>query len=132
MAAVVERHRPAMLVGVESRGFIFAAPVALRLGLGFAMVRKRGKLPGSVVSHAYDLEYGSDEIEISADLIGPGTRVVLIDDLIATGGTAAASIELLRKIGAEPAAAVFLIELTALRGRGRLDVPCESLIACEG
>ena len=82
-------HRPDRLIGIESRGFIFAAPLALRLGVGFAMVRKRGKLPGSVVGHAYHLEYGSDTIEISADLIPARSRVVIVDDLIATGGTAA-------------------------------------------
>ena len=95
MAALVRLYRPDRLVGIESRGFIFAAPLALQLGVGFAMVRKRGKLPGSVVGHAYNLEYGSDTIEISADLIAPGSRVVVIDDLIATGGTAAATVELL-------------------------------------
>ena len=105
-----------------------ASPLAVQLGVGFGMVRKRGKLPGSVVSHAYSLEYGMDSIEISADLIDPGSRVVVIDDLIATGGTAAATVELLRKIGAEPVAAVFLIELTFLNGRAKLDVPVETLL----
>ena len=100
LAARVATYRPDRLVGIESRGFIVASPLALQLGVGFGMVRKRGKLPGSVVSHAYSLEYGIDSIEISADLIEPGSRVVLIDDLIATGGTAAATVELLRKIGA--------------------------------
>ena len=95
------------------------------------MVRKRGKLPGSVVSHAYSLEYGMDSIEISADLIEPGSRVVVIDDLIATGGTAAATVELLRKIGAQPVAAAFLIELTFLHGRAKLDVPVEALLQYE-
>ena len=93
------------------------------------MVRKRGKLPGSVVSHAYSLEYGMD---LDRDLGGfdrpAGSRVVVIDDLIATGGTAAATVELLRKIGAEPVAAVFLIELTFLNGRAKLDVPVETLL----
>jgi adenine phosphoribosyltransferase len=129
LAARVAPYRPDRLVGIESRGFIVAAPLALQLGIGFGMVRKRGKLPGSVVSHAYSLEYGMDSIEISADLIQPGSRVVVIDDLIATGGTAAATVELLRKIGAEPVAAVFLIELTFLNGRAKLDVPVETLLA---
>jgi adenine phosphoribosyltransferase len=124
----VNIHRPDRLVGIESRGFIVASPLAVQLGVGFGMVRKRGKLPGSVVSHAYSLEYGMDSIEISADLIEPGSRVVLIDDLIATGGTAAATVALLRKIGAEPVAAVFLIELTFLNGRAKLDVPVETLL----
>jgi adenine phosphoribosyltransferase len=103
----------------------------VQLGIGFGMVRKRGKLPGSVVSHAYSLEYGMDSIEISADLIEAGSRVVVIDDLIATGGTAAATVELLRKIGAEPVAAVFLIELTFLNGRAKLDVPVEAPAAIQ-
>jgi adenine phosphoribosyltransferase len=132
MAGIVAGFRPDRLVGIESRGFIFGAPLALRLGLGFGLVRKQGKLPGSIVTHAYHLEYGSDSIEMSADLIPSGSRVVIIDDLIATGGTAAATAELLRKIGAEPVAAVFLIELTGLNGRRRLDVPVESLITYEG
>ena len=129
LAALVATHRPDRLVGIESRGFIVAAPIALHLGVGFGMVRKRGKLPGSVVTHAYSLEYGMDTIEISADLIPSGARVVVVDDLIATGGTAAATVELLRKIKAEPVAAVFLIELTKLNGRAKLDVPVETLLA---
>jgi adenine phosphoribosyltransferase len=132
MAESVAAHRPDRLVGIESRGFIFAAPLALRLGVGLAMVRKRGKLPGSVVAHAYSLEYGNDTIEISADLMPARSRIVIIDDLIATGGTAAATVDLLRKIDAEVAAAVFLIELTGLNGRDRLDVPVTSLLAYEG
>jgi adenine phosphoribosyltransferase len=131
MAALVAPHRPDRLVGIESRGFIFAAPLALQLGVGFTMVRKRGKLPGSVVGHAYDLEYGSDTIEISSDLLPPGSRVVIIDDLLATGGTVAATVELLQKIDAEVTAAVFLIELAGLGGRERLRVPVASLIAAD-
>ncbi len=123
--------RPDRLVGIESRGFIFAAPLALRLGIGMAMVRKRGKLPGSVVGHAYNLEYGSDTIEISSDLVPPGSRVVIVDDLIATGGTAAATAELLEKIDVAVAGAVFLIELPALRGRERLKVPVASVLTGE-
>ena len=132
MADLVAPYQPAQLIGIESRGFVFAAPLALRLGVGFTMVRKRGKLPGSVVGHAYNLEYGSDTIEISADLIPAGSRVVIVDDLIATGGTAAATVELLDKIGAEVAAAVFLIELTGLNGRDRLQVPVASLLTYDG
>ena len=132
MADLVARYRPARLIGIESRGFVFAAPLALRLGVGFTMVRKRGKLPGSVVGHAYNLEYGSDTIEISADLIPAGSRVVVVDDLIATGGTAAATVELLDKINAEVAAAVFLIELVGLHGRDRLRVPVASVLIYDG
>jgi adenine phosphoribosyltransferase len=128
LASLVAPYRPDRLVGIESRGFIVAAPVAVQLGVGFGMVRKRGKLPGSVVAHTYSLEYGMDSIEISADLIPRGSRVVVIDDLIATGGTAAATAALLRKLGTLPVAAVFLIELTKLNGRAKLDIPVETLL----
>ena len=131
MAALVAPYRPDRLVGVEFRGFIFAAPLALQLDVGLAMVRKRGKLPGSVVGHAYDLEYGSDTIEISSDLLAPGSRVVIVDDLLATGGTVAATVALLRKIDADVAAAVFLIELTGLGGRERIGVPIERLLMAD-
>ena len=132
MAEAVDGYRPQALAAIESRGFIFAAPVAYRLDLGFAMIRKLGKLPGEVVSHAYDLEYGSDTLQIARDLITPGTRVVLVDDLIATGGTARASLELLRKIGADPVGVVFLMELKGLKGRDLLDVPSTALLTYEG
>lgn len=128
MADAARRHRPDCVVAVESRGFIFGAPLALELGVAFSMVRKRGKLPGSVVTHAYDLEYGQDTVEVSADLVPAGSRVVIVDDLIATGGTVAATIELLRKIDAEVVGAVFLIELMGLGGRDKLDVPVDSLL----
>ena len=93
------------------------------------MLRKRGKLPGDVVGLNYALEYGQDRIEIQADAIEPGARVVILDDLLATGGTMAAGIELLRQVGAEVPGAAALIELTFLGGRGRLDVPCTALVA---
>jgi len=129
MAETVRPHRPDLLVGIESRGFLVAAPLAYALGLGFAMIRKRGKLPGDIIAHNYDLEYGSDTIEIQADAIKPGQRVVVMDDLLATGGTMAAAIKLLRHVGADVKAAQFIIELTFLNGRDRLDVPAQSLIA---
>ncbi|MCC2662757.1 MAG: adenine phosphoribosyltransferase [Geminicoccaceae bacterium] len=132
MADLVAPHRPERLIGIESRGFLLAAPLALRLGVGLTMVRKRGKLPGSVVGHAYNLEYGSDTIEVSADLIPARSRVVVVDDLIATGGTAAATVELLAKVDAAVAAAVFLIELSGLNGRNRVQVPVSSLLAYDG
>ena len=131
MAAVVGAHRPTLLAGIESRGFLLAAPLALELGCGFVMLRKRGKLPGAVVGLDYALEYGADRIEIQADAIEPGARVVIIDDLLATGGTMQAGIRLLRQIGAEVPAAVTLIELTFLNGRERLDVPFETLMEYE-
>ena len=115
--------------GVESRGFLLAAPLALKLGCGFVMLRKRGKLPGRVIGHDYALEYGTDRLEIQADAIQPGQRVVVVDDLLATGGTMAAGITLLQSIGADVAGAATLIELTFLGGRAKLSVPFESLVA---
>ncbi len=129
MAKAVGTYRPDLLAGVESRGFLLAAPLALKLGCGFVMLRKRGKLPGAVTGLDYALEYGEDRIEIQADAIRPGARVVLVDDLLATGGTMAAGLALLRQVGAEVAAAAVLIELTFLAGRGRLDVPIEALVS---
>jgi adenine phosphoribosyltransferase len=127
LVEVVGPHKPDLLVGIESRGFLLAAPLAVALGIGFAMVRKRGKLPGDKVGHSYDLEYGSDTIEIQADAIAPGQRVVVLDDLLATGGTARAALHLLRQVGADVRAAAFIVELTFLQGRDRLDIPCEVL-----
>ena len=129
MASLVREHRPTMLAGIESRGFLIAAPLALKLGCGFVMLRKPGKLPGEVTGLDYALEYGADRIEIQADAIPPGARVVLVDDLLATGGTMAAGIALLRQAGAEVPAAAALIELTFLGGRARLDVPFEALVS---
>jgi adenine phosphoribosyltransferase len=129
MTDLVAPHRPDLLAGVESRGFLIAAPLALKLGCGFVMLRKRGKLPGGVVGLDYALEYGSDRIEIQADAVTQGARVVVVDDLLATGGTMAAGIALLRQVGAEVPAAAALIELTFLGGRSRLDVPVETLVA---
>ncbi|WP_142847419.1 adenine phosphoribosyltransferase [Telmatospirillum sp. J64-1] len=128
LANAVRVHQPDLLVGIESRGFLAAAPLALKLGCGFVMCRKRGKLPGATVRHEYQLEYGTDIIEIQADAVQPGQRVVVLDDLLATGGTMAASIELLRKLGAEVTGAASIIELTFLNGRKRLDVPFTSLV----
>ncbi len=129
MASLVRGYQPALLAGIESRGFLLAAPLALKLGCGFVMLRKRGKLPGALVGLDYDLEYGTDRIEMQADAVTPGTRVVLVDDLLATGGTMAAGIALLRQAGADVPAAAALIELTFLNGRARLDVPFEALVA---
>ena len=128
LSKMVRAHQPTVLAGVESRGFLLAAPLALNLGCGFVMLRKRGKLPGATVGLDYALEYGTDRIEIQADAIEPGTRVVVVDDLLATGGTMSAGIKLLQSVGAEVAAAVALMELTFLHGRDRLQVPFEALI----
>lgn len=129
LAEQAAQHKPDLLVGIESRGFLTAAPLALTMGLGFAMLRKKGKLPGETLSHTYDLEYGQDTLEIQADAIEPGQRVVVMDDLLATGGTMAASIELLRSAGADVEAVSCIIELTFLKGRDRLDLPVHSLIS---
>jgi adenine phosphoribosyltransferase len=129
MAKTVRAYQPDLLAGVESRGFLIAAPLALKLGCGFVMLRKRGKLPGATVALDYALEYGTDRIEIQADAVTPGQRVVVVDDLLATGGTMAAGIKLLRDVGAVVPAAAALIELSFLGGRNRLDVPFEALVA---
>ena len=129
LAKEVSGHQPDVLAGIESRGFLVAAPLALKLGLGFIMVRKKGKLPGPTIEHEYDLEYGSDTIEIQADAVEAGQRVVLLDDLLATGGTLNASAELFRKVGAEVVGAACIIELTFLNGRDNLDIPCSTLVA---
>lgn len=129
LAKVVSRHAPDLLAGIESRGFLVAAPLALKLGLGFVMVRKRGKLPGPTVAHTYALEYGTDIVEIQSDSVVAGQRVVILDDLLATGGTMNAAIELFRKMGADVVGAACLIELTFLNGRQRLDVPFNALVA---
>lgn len=108
------------VVGIESRGFIFGPPVAMRLGAGFVPVRKRGKLPADTISSRYELEYGTAEIEIHRDAIAPGERVIIVDDLIATGGTAAATVALVRRLGGEIVGASFLIELSLLKGRDKI------------
>lgn len=128
LAKAVGAWRPDVLAGIESRGFLTAAPLALKLGCGFVMVRKRNKLPGPTISYSYDLEYGSDTIEIQADAVQPGQRVVIMDDLLATGGTASATVNLLRKVGAEVVGLAAIIELTFLGGRGKLDVPVATLV----
>lgn len=126
----VTAHRPDVVVAVESRGFIFGAPVAAALGVGFAPVRKPGKLPSRTLRRTYDLEYGTDSLEMHADAVKPGTRVVIVDDLLATGGTAAATVELVREQGAIVVAAAFVVELTLLTGRARLPgLPVDALIA---
>src|SRR5438270_10587218 len=117
------------VVGIDARGFIFAAAAALELKAGFVPVRKKGKLPFTTYEQSYDLEYGSNVIAIHTDAVGPGSRVLLIDDLLATGGTAAAAAALLQKVGAEILEISFLIELRFLAGRDKLKgYPIRSLV----
>ena len=108
------------VVGMESRGFIFGAPIAYKRGVGFVPVRKLGKLPADVVSVEYDLEYGSATLEMHKDAIKPGAKVLIVDDLLATGGTVAGTIELVKQLRGEIVACAFLIELSALKGRDKL------------
>ncbi len=130
LATIIRRYQPDILAGIESRGFLVAAPLALKMGCGFIMIRKPGKLPGRTISHEYELEYGSDTISIQEDAIEPGQRVVILDDLLATGGTLAASISLLRKVGAEVVGSACIIELDFLGGRAKLDgVPFDTLVS---
>ena len=108
------------VVGIEARGFILAAPVACRLGAGFVPVRKKGKLPGPVFAEDYELEYGIATIEVHQDAFGPADRVLIVDDVLATGGTAAAAVEAIRQCGAEPVGVSVQMELGFLSGRDRL------------
>ncbi len=109
-----------LVVGIEARGFIFGAAVAYRLGVGFAPARKPGKLPAETVSADYELEYGKDAVELHRDAVAPGSRVLLVDDLLATGGTAAAAAKLVTDLGGNVVAIAFVIELGFLRGRDKL------------
>ena len=130
--ALVEKiapWQPDVIVGPEARGFLLGAPLAYALGIGFIPVRKPGKLPGATISETYALEYGFDTLEVHADAISPGARVVVVDDLLATGGTMLATANLMKKIGADMLGMGFLIELTFLNGREKLaDYPVFSLV----
>ena len=120
------------IVGIDARGFVFGAVLAYKLGVGFVPVRKKGKLPADTVAQEFDLEYGTDTVELHVDALGSGDRVVLVDDLLATGGTIAAIVELVRKLGAEIVEVAFVIELTTLDGRAKLpDLPIHSLVEFE-
>ncbi len=110
-----------VVVGMESRGFIFAAPLAYQLRAGFVPVRKLGKLPSETISIEYELEYGSNTLEIHRDAVTPGQRVLVVDDLLATGGTVGATVDLVRQLGGNVVGAAFLIELAGLKGRAHLD-----------
>ncbi len=123
------------VAGIEARGFILGGAVAHQLSVGFVAIRKKGKLPWQTLSVEYELEYGSDEVEIHTDSFEPGQKVLIVDDLIATGGTACAAVQLVRQAGAEVVGASFVIDLPDLGGREKLaamDVPVRTLIGFEG
>ncbi len=121
------------VAGIESRGFIFGAALAYKLGAGFIVIRKPGKLPAETISQEYELEYGTDKIEMHADAVEPGKKVLIIDDLLATGGTVDAAAKLLKKAGANVVGAAFIIELTDLKGREKLkDLDVFSMVQFEG
>lgn len=128
----VERYRPQRIrkvAAMESRGFIFGAPLAAGIGAGFVPLRKHGKLPHTTLAESFTLEYGAETLEIHTDAIHPGERVLVIDDLLATGGTAAAAVKLVEKTGGEVIEIAFLVELAFLRGRERLgDIPTFAIV----
>jgi adenine phosphoribosyltransferase len=138
IATFEERYRGAEIgkvAGIEARGFILGGALAERLGAGFVPIRKRGKLPAETIGHDYELEYGTDRVEIHRDAIDPGERVVLIDDLIATGGTAMAGLTLIEALGGETVEAAFVIDLPDLGGRSLLEArgcPTFCLMEFEG
>ncbi|ANI28345.1 adenine phosphoribosyltransferase [Yersinia entomophaga] len=135
---LVERYLDAgvtKVVGTEARGFLFGAPVALALGVGFVPVRKPGKLPRETISESYELEYGTDKLEIHTDSIKPGDKVLVIDDLLATGGTIEATAKLIHRLKGEVVAAAFIINLPELGGEKRLTeqgIDCYSLVSFDG
>jgi len=135
LAVRAAEYRPDLIVAVEARGFLFGAAMAAMMGLGLVPVRKAGKLPGVTIGVDYELEYGSDRLELHEGAVLPGHRVVLVDDLLATGGTILATAALMRNVGAEVAAALFVIDLPDLGGSQRLaaaGLACETLIAFDG
>ncbi|MGN7453250.1 adenine phosphoribosyltransferase [Paenibacillus pasadenensis] len=121
MKAALKDKQIDLIAGPEARGFVIGAPLALALGVGFVPIRKSGKLPGETVEASYDLEYGKDKLAIHKDAIAPGQRVLIADDLLATGGTIATTMDLIRQVGGEVVGASFLIELSYLNGREKLD-----------
>lgn len=133
-ARLARASRATKVVGLEARGFILAAPVAVEAEIGFIPVRKAGKLPGAVHAVSYQLEYGQATIEVHQDSFQPGDRVLIVDDVLATGGTAAAAVDAVRACGAEPVGVAVLLELTFLSGRSRLtaaapDLPVNTLLS---
>ena len=129
LKALVKHLDIDLIAGPEARGFVIGAPLALALGVGFVPIRKSGKLPGETVEAAYDLEYGKDRLAVHKDAIKPGQKVLIADDLLATGGTIATTINLIKQLGGEVIGAAFLIELGYLDGRSKLgDIEVKSLV----
>ena len=128
-STLVKKYNPEVLAGIESRGFIFASTIGYKLGCDVIMIRKKGKLPGSTISHRYQLEYGEDCLEIQKRDTLKNKRTVLIDDLLATGGTASAAVKLLEKIEVNISSFSCLIELTNLKGRKKIKVKTDSLLS---
>lgn len=130
LADEAQKANPSKVVGIDARGFLFGAAVAYKLGLGCVPVRKKGKLPYKTIGSSYQLEYGDAEVEMHIDAIASGERVVLVDDLLATGGTSGAAVNLIQKIGGVVGSALFVIELAFLNGREKLppDVPVYSMV----
>lgn len=133
MQELIGDEKVDVIAGTESRGFIFGMPIAYNLHKPFVLIRKKGKLPCETISEEYDLEYGTAEIEMHKDAVKPGQKVVLVDDLIATGGTVEAAIKMIERLGGEVVKVVFLIELAGLKGRERLkNYDVKSVIRYEG
>ena len=128
LVEVVGPWQPQVVAGIDAHGFLVASPLAIQLGCGLVMVRKKGKLPGRVNRANYGLEYGTDEIEIQTDAVEPGQKILIVDDLLATGGTIMAAATLLRQGGGHVVGAVSVIELDFLKGRAKLDMPFQSLV----
>jgi len=129
MSNAMVEYKPELIVGVEARGFIFAAPLSINFGTGLALVRKRGKIPGETFKQEYSLEYGHKVLELSTLSIKKGQRVVIVDDLLATGGTAHATVDLIEKAGGTVAAVMFAMELKEFGARKKFKVPVYSLIS---
>ena len=125
---IVGEWQPDILAGIESRGFLLASALADRMGLPMTMIRKKGKLPGEVESYEYALEYGFDIIEIQSDAIQSGQRVVILDDLLATGGTLEASVSLCQQVGGDVVGCAVIIELDFLKGKEKIEIPLKSLV----
>lgn len=128
LCALAEKYHPTAIIGPESRGFIFGSAMAYKMGIGFVMARKAGKLPGVTMKVSYQLEYGTATMEIPAASFGPNDRVLMVDDLMATGGTFAALKELIGLTGAAPVACLSVINLEELHGEKAVGLPCESLL----